>query len=127
MLGTALVQTSCGTGDTDENKDPLLEARYKFLGTYQGTLETTSDPVSQALLITPLTDSITAIDLAFPGINLTLKGVAIGGATIKVPSQIRSGYQYSGYGTLTGNNLTLTLAQSYGGITFYDKYKGKKQ
>lgn len=112
------VNGTCVSGICDcdagyEGSDCGTESRAQFIGTYSvsGTVacEVTPDgTITNAVLsITNSASDVTKIVINFAG-QLTIIGT-VTGSSVTIESQTVGSFTYTGNGTVSGNNITMTL------------------
>lgn len=112
LNGGTCIDGTCECADGYEGTDCSTEQRAKFAGTYTMS-GTVSCPISGDGTITnlPLTISnssagVTKVVILFAGTTFT---AAISGTSLTLDSQTIQGFDYTGSGSLSGNNLSLTI------------------
>ena len=110
--GGVCVEGACDCAVGYEGTDCSTEIRAKFIGTYtvSGTVAcpvTGSGTIpSTSLVITNSSASNTKIAINLLGVNLT---ATVNGSSFTIDQSTQNNFTYTGSGSISGSNLTLTL------------------
>lgn len=110
--GTCLDGTcDCTAGYEGTNCE--TEMRTKFVGTYNGNATVVcgvsgNDAFTTNFAISTSSSDVSSVIIDIAGGGLVLTGV-VDGTNITVNSQSANGYDYTGTGTISGSNVTMTL------------------